>query len=59
MREKIAELDEKFGPRARPREQMAPAFGDVGFKLEVGEVGLAEPNATTSPFGYHIIKRIK
>lgn len=57
--EKIAELDAKYGERARPREQMAPAFGDVGFKLELGEIGLAEPNATTSPFGYHIIKRVK
>ena len=32
---------------------------DVGFKLKVGEVGLAEPDAEKSPFGYHIIKRLK
>ncbi|MCH2102017.1 MAG: peptidylprolyl isomerase [Planctomycetes bacterium] len=59
VREKIAELDDKFGERALPRDQMAGAFGDVGFKLQVGEVGLAKPDAQNSPFGYHIIKRIK
>ncbi len=42
-----------------PRDQMVPAFGDVGFKLKVGEVGLAEFSETTSPYGYHVIKRLK
>lgn len=42
-----------------PREQMVPAFGDVGFNLGVGEVGLANFDAAKSPFGYHIIKRLK
>jgi hypothetical protein len=41
-----------------PRDQMVPAFGDVGFKLQVGEVGLAEYDQRTSPYGFHIIKRI-
>lgn len=56
---KLAELDAKFGETGMPRGQMAAAFGDVGFKLKVGEVGLAEPNPQKSPFGYHIIKRLK
>ena len=43
---------------AFPREQMVAAFGNVGFKLKVGEVGLAEFDEKTSPFGYHIIKRL-
>jgi hypothetical protein len=38
---------------------MAGAFGDVGFQLEVGGIGLAEYDPSTSPFGYHIIKRTK
>lgn len=59
VREKLAELDAEYGARARPRDQMAAAFGDVGFKLEVNEIGLAEPDAQNSPFGYHIIKRLK
>lgn len=45
------------------RGDMASAFGDVGFKLEVGEIGIADfnPNGARppSPFGYHIIKRVK
>ena len=47
------------GPNEFPRGGMVPAFGDVGFKLEVGEIGLAEYDATKSPYGYHIIKRTK
>lgn len=42
-----------------PRDKMVPAFGNVGFPLAVGEVGLAEYDARTSPYGWHIIKRIE
>ena len=42
-----------------PRGQMVAAFGDVGFQLEVGEVGLAQYDKEKSPFGFHIIKRVK
>jgi parvulin-like peptidyl-prolyl isomerase len=38
---------------------MVPAFGDVGFTLRVGEIGLAPHDPTTSPFGWHVIKRIE
>jgi len=41
------------------RDGMVPAFGDVGFKLEVGEYGMSEFDPMTSPFGWHIIKRLK
>jgi len=41
------------------REGMVPAFGDVGFKLKVGEYGLAPYDPKTSPYGWHIIKRVK
>lgn len=41
------------------RTGMVPAFGDVGFRLKVGEIGVAEHDATKSPYGWHIIKRIK
>ena len=41
------------------RNSMVPAFGDVGFTLAVGEIGIADYDATTSPFGFHIIKRVK
>ncbi len=48
-----------MGQGVFPRARMVPAFGNVGFKLEVGEVGLAEFNSQTSPYGWHIIKRVE
>ena len=42
-----------------PRGQMVSAFGDVGFQLKVGEIGLASYDKKKSPFGFHIIKRLK
>ena len=41
-----------------PREGMVPAFGNVGFTLQPGEIGIADYDPTTSPFGWHIIKRL-
>ena len=41
------------------RRRMVPAFGDVGFKLEVGAIGMSTFDAQKSPFGWHIIKRLK
>ena len=41
------------------RAQMVRAFGDVGFQLEVGELGMAEYDHETSQYGWHIIKRIE
>jgi hypothetical protein len=42
-----------------PRGRMVGAFGNVGFKLDVGEIGIADFNTETSPYGWHIIKRIE
>ncbi len=48
-----------------PREGMVAAFGNIGFALQVGEIGIADYDpgdlntVGTSPFGWHIIKRIK
>ena len=44
---------------ANPREKMVPAFGDVGFSLAPGAVGLAMYDTSTSPFGYHVIRRLE
>jgi parvulin-like peptidyl-prolyl isomerase len=41
------------------RQGMVPAFGNVGWRLEVGEVGVAPLDPKASPFGWHIIKRLK
>jgi len=42
-----------------PRDGMVKAFGDVGFPLEVGEVGLAVYDSQASKYGWHVIKRIE
>jgi hypothetical protein len=42
-----------------PRGRMVPAFGDIGFSLDVGEIGMASHDPRTSPYGWHIIKRIR
>ncbi|KAA0217841.1 hypothetical protein EDM80_02370 [bacterium] len=42
-----------------PRKGMVPAFGDVGWRLKVGEVGTAGFDPNKSPYGWHIIKRLK
>jgi parvulin-like peptidyl-prolyl isomerase len=42
-----------------PRGRMVPAFGDVGFRLGVGEIGMASFDSRTSPYGWHIIKRLQ
>ncbi len=41
------------------RDGMVPAFGNVGFTLAVGEVGIADFSAQASPYGYHVIKRVQ
>ncbi len=42
-----------------PREQMVPSFGDAAFSLNPGEIGMAPYDSQKSPFGWHIIKRLK
>jgi len=41
------------------RSGMVPAFGDVGFRIMLNEIALAEHDDKTSPFGWHVIKRVK
>ena len=41
------------------RKGMVQGFGDVGFRLQIGEIGVAPWDAKTSPYGWHIIKRLK
>ncbi len=42
-----------------PRGRMVPAFGDVGFALAVGEIGVASHDPASSRYGWHIIKRLE
>jgi len=41
------------------RQGMVPCFGDMSFHLGPGEIGMCEYDRQRSPFGWHIIKRIK
>lgn len=41
------------------REGMVAAFGDVGFNISVGNIDVAEFDPIKSPYGWHIIKRLK
>jgi hypothetical protein len=45
--------------RVFARNRMVPAFGNVGFSLGVGDMGIAAHDVKESPYGWHIIKRIK
>ncbi len=40
------------------RKDMVGAFGNVGWKLAVGEVGVAAFDPDSSPYGWHIVKRL-
>jgi cyclophilin family peptidyl-prolyl cis-trans isomerase len=58
-----ADLQKSLGAFVRPpagfmpRNKLVPAFGDVGFALKVGEIGMAAYDKKTSSFGWHIIRR--
>lgn len=47
------------GPGEYPRDGMVPAFGNVGFAISPGNIGIADYDPKASPFGWHIIKRLK
>lgn len=47
------------GPGEYRRGGMVRAFGDAGFPLQVGEFGMAPYDPASSPYGWHIVKRLK
>jgi hypothetical protein len=47
------------GPGEYQRDKMVPAFGNVGFAISPGNIGMADFDPQTSPYGWHIIKRLK
>ena len=46
-------------PTFVPRGNMVKAFGDVSFSLKPGEIGTTTYDPQTSPYGWHIIKRLR
>jgi hypothetical protein len=47
------------GPNEYPRDGMVPAFGNVGFNISPGNIGIADFDPKASPYGWHVIKRLK
>jgi hypothetical protein len=47
------------GPSEYPRSAMVQGFGDGAFSLAVGEVTLVPYDSGSSPYGFHIIKRLQ
>ena len=52
-------LQREDGMPVVPRSHMAKSWGDLAFRLEVGEVGMAEYDARDCPYGWHILKRLR
>lgn len=46
-------------PGSRPRSGYVPAFGDVGWRLQLDEVGVAGFDAARSPYGWHLVRRTR
>lgn len=55
----LCDLPKKPGPEFWLRSGMVKSFGDVAFSLKVGEVGMTQFDPHFSPYGWHIIKRLK
>ena len=53
-----AEAEKMQSSTPHPRAAMVPGFGDIGFSLGEGEVGVAVFDEEKSPFGWHGIKRL-
>ena len=52
-------LMESVPKSAMPRAQMVSGFSETAFSLAVGEVKVCVYDKTASPFGFHIMKRLK
>lgn len=46
------------GENEFPRGGMVKGFSDTAFSLRTNEVGIAAFDKTTSPYGWHVIKRV-
>ena len=56
---KLANLKQPVLAGERGRREMVAKFGDTAFRLDVDEIAIAVYNSMTSPFGYHVIKRLE
>lgn len=56
---KMANTGVTPAPGEFQREGMVPAFGNVGFAISPGNVDIADYDPSASPYGWHIIKRLR
>jgi hypothetical protein len=49
----------KVPPDATEKSGMVPGFSAVAFALEVGDVAMSPYDPELSPYGFHVIKRVK
>lgn len=47
------------GPTERERRGLARGFSAAAFRLAPGEIALVEYDPVASPFGFHVIKRLR
>ena len=55
----MANVGVQPGSGEASRSRMVKGFGDIAFSLKIDEIGMASYNPQTSPYGWHIIKRLK
>ena len=55
----MSEVGVPPGPGEFPRDGMVAAFGNVGFNISPGNIGIADWDPASSPYGWHVIKRLK
>lgn len=55
----LANRGERPGPDEFERDGMVKGFGDASFSLEVGQIAVIGFDEDASPFGWHIIQRMK
>ena len=56
---KLANLNQPVLAGERKRTELVAKFGDTAFRLDVDEIGIAVYNSITSPYGWHVIKRLE
>ena len=58
----IMRLTNKGAPMrgdSRTRDDVVYGFGDLAFSLKVGEIGIVYYGYSSSPYGWHVIKRLE
>ena len=46
-------------PATFGRFEMVPAFGNAGWRLQPGELGVVEHHPVDSPYGWHLVMRLE